>query len=299
MHGDADGSCTKNMAMILPKYNQKPGAARMRSLRGATLLFASFAGAACDGARAATCESLGLCDRPPKAPEHVAILCDRSTGSTCDRTTLDETVGLVVRRLADRPGSVLTVWMLGPDVATTIPVGEQSIPALKRAGESALAAHAAKVAKDVRGHLLAATTHGFNEPPTRKSPIAEGITKVAASDAGGLPRRIIILSDAREVGIWDFECLAVPTRAQFTFVLGRIRALPPGSLAGISIELAHVDGRPIPGRGCAVTLEREAKIRELWTHAFKSAGARHVRIASGPAVLPEIDEPSAAAREER
>ena len=52
-------------------------------------------------------------------------------------------------------------------------------------------------------------------------------------------------------------------------------------LKNVRVELAYVEGKPIPSRGCPVQVEREVRVRALWTAALKNAGAIEVRVSSG------------------
>jgi hypothetical protein len=128
----------------------------------------------------------------------------------------------------------------------------------------------------------------FEEPAIKRSPLAEAVTKIAMASDGASPRTIVLITDAREVGLLDFECPRLPPDAAFLSVLRRQRVLAPGVLQGIAVEFAFMTIAPIPGRNCPVTIERQVRLGELWTVALKNAGASSVRMTSGVPVLAEI-----------
>src|SRR5688572_28290280 len=99
------------------------------------LLFAivTLAVSACDrpsfaASYDAACESVGLCDAPLPPPALVDVLCDGSAGSSCDSGTLGATLDVVLRRMADSPGSRVRVWTLGKTMAETTVLAERTVP---------------------------------------------------------------------------------------------------------------------------------------------------------------------------
>jgi hypothetical protein len=233
-----------------------------------------------------SCRALGLCDEPPKPPIAVDVLCDASVGSSCNRESLEETLGRLLAHAAERPGSSVRLWTLGKNVAETEPVGEQVVPTYPRGSEKALGAHRRRFASGAEAFLLAGARRTLDGPSVRRSPLAEAIAKIALSDAGGLPRSIVIISDAREVSaVHDFECRPIPTEARFLASLKRRNLLASGSLSGVSVDLVFIRAATIPGRGCAVDVDRELRIRALWQTALRAAGASRVGVSSGAPVF--------------
>lgn len=251
------------------------------------ILTSMFCAAACDSpAFASSCRQIGLCEEDPKPAELLDLLCDHSVGSSCTTKTLEQTTDRVVQHISERPGSRMRVWMLGATVEKTVVVVEHAIPAAKGGSAKSQRAQAARVAATAREVLLTGIAPAFESPPVRRSPIAEAIAKVALADASGLYRRVIVITDAREVStLGDFECRALPTNAQFAALLQRMNVLSTGQLAGIDILFAHVAGQSVPGRGCPVSVDRELRIKALWTTALRAAGASRVHISSGPPEL--------------
>lgn len=233
-----------------------------------------------------SCRALGLCDEPPKPAVSVDILCDASIGSSCDQQTLGKTLDRVLSFVADREHSRVGLWTLGKNVAETERVAEQVVPAYPRGSAKAHAAHARRFQETAKAFLLAAAERGFEGPGLRRSPLAEALSKMAMSDSSELPRVFIPITDGRDVSsLGDFECLVLPSESRFLGLLKRRSLLVAGSLAGVKVEFAFVRSAGIPGRGCAVDMDREARIRRLWAVALRAAGAANVRLSSGPPIV--------------
>jgi hypothetical protein len=256
--------------------------------RAASWLLAALSLIATTGcqAPAAACETVGLCDEPLKPPVCVDIICDRSQGSSCSPKNLEATLGTVLEHIADRGGSHVRLFSLGSTVEKTAMLVDHALPTAKPGSAKNRKAQVARAAAAAREVVLSAAAPSFDNPPARRSPIAESIAKVALSDALLLPRRMIVITDGREVSAMDFECNALPNDAQFGMFLKRLNVLQSGQLAGIDIQFAYVAVQPGHGR-CPVTVDRELRIKGLWTAALKAGGAAHVRISSGPPVFEE------------
>lgn len=237
----------------------------------------------------AACVALGACDVPVPSPETVDILVDRSTGAPDLVTRRTQSIRVAAQFIAERPGSLLRVWLLGDDLAHTAIVRELSSPTLpktRRAREQ----HLGRFVRETVAEFDDALARASATSSPRRSPIAEGITKIAAlADSRGMPRRLIVVSDGREVStVADFECTRrLPSTSRFRAALARAHLLQAGALQNVRVEFAYVAGAPIAGRRrCEVNAERELHMRALWLDALQAAGARDVRIESGP---PEVE----------
>ena len=237
-------------------------------------------------AYANTCKAFGLCDEPSLPPEVIDVLCDPSIGSSCTRETLEKTLPGVLRYSAKRPGTRARLWLLGKSVADTNVAGEKESAAPARTSQRARKAFEEEFVEGAQEYLMAAVAPTFALPPIRRSPLAEAMSKVALADSGQLPRHLIVVTDAREVSsLGDFECGILPTNAGFVKKLQRRRILGASTLTGMRVELVFVQSTNVPSRGCPVQLEREMRIRELWSAALLAAGAKDVRIRTGPPLL--------------
>lgn len=221
--------------------------------------------------------SLGLADPPPPASLTVDIVCDPSKDSTCTTESLDATLVATLPAVADRPGSELRLFFVGPTLADTKLVG--SVKNTLALGGNANTAKTAKArfVDAARTSLMTAAQPYLAGNPRGGSPIAEALTTVAMTAIHTDSRIILVISDAREVSTvgGDFECDdPLPPPRAFAQTLQRARALPPGSLAGVKVYFTYLTITPIhrKEKGCGETLERLAQIRDLWTAAIEAAG---------------------------
>jgi hypothetical protein len=245
----------------------------------------------CDSLAAApslneACRTLGLCDIPTLPPGVTDVLCDASTGSSCDRDTLTKTLDPVLRQAAERPGSSVRLWVLKKTMAETVMLAECETKAIPQGSERARTASIARTVASGLEYFMAAAASALSEPAIRRSPLAEAIAKIALFDARGLPRRIVVITDGREVSaLGDFECHLLPSDAGFVRRLQNRRILGPGVLTGTRVEFVFVQTSKASPRGCPATLDRELRIRELWRAALKASGTSTVDIRTGPPVM--------------
>lgn len=233
-----------------------------------------------------TCEWLNACDEPTPPPESVDVVCDTTIGSSCTRETMIRVVDASLQYAIKRPGSRVRAWAIAKTVAETNPVGEREVPPPPHGSARAKKAIESKLIETSKEYFMTSMAPAFAAPGIRRSPLFEAVGKVALADSGMLPRRIVIVTDAREVSsLGDFECGLLPSDAGFVKKLHRRRILPVASLTGVSVELAFVQSTAVPARGCPVQLEREMRIRELWRAALLAAGAKEVNVRTGPPLL--------------
>lgn len=246
----------------------------------------------------AACQDLQLCDRPSQPPILTDIGCDVTQGTPCSKEALAETVARVAADAADRPGSRLRLWMLSGTVGTTQMVAEQLVPALPTKGPKGRAESISRLTAATRELFLTAAQPALASPPPRQSPLVESLSKIVLADSHGLTRRVLLISDARQVSsdTADFECgKRLPSEAAWVQLLTKRRLVLPGSLTGTSVIFSYLTAAP-SGR-CAVSVEREVTIRSLWQVALKRAGAARVSFLSGPADLREPPGPALARQE--
>jgi hypothetical protein len=256
------------------------------SLTLSALLVLGCEGLSIESVWASTCLSAGLCDPPEKPPLVVDVLCDASVGSSCSRETAGQALEAVLQHVTDRPRSNVRFWFLAKTVADTTVAADKTVPKVTRGSERTRHAREARFVAETRDLFMTAANGDFDSPPIRKSPLVEAISKIGLADSGGLERKIIVISDAREMSqVADFECALLPSNRRFETLLARRGVLTPDLLSKTSIEFAFVRSDPVPVRGCPVRVDREIRIRELWTLALKRAGATRVDFRSGPPVL--------------
>src|SRR5262245_251965 len=203
---------------------------RMIALLLLPLMLLFFVSACSDGP-ATFASWFGASDKPLLPPVIEEVLCDPSAGSTCSEATLREVLGIALRRAAERPGSVVRLWVQGRDIETTRMVGEARSVKARGSGRRAIQEHEFRwIAEELRS-LMTAAQPGLRIHP-RRSPNAEAIGRVAlATPPMKEPRLLIVVTDAFEVSYFgSFECDALPTPERFARLLARERVLPAGSL---------------------------------------------------------------------
>ena len=279
---------------------QKTGEPFAHVLSVLALGFGSLAGCNDSGTRlpeAATfesvCVSAGICDEAPAPPEIVDVVCDGSVGTSCTRENLRATIEAVARFLGPRSGSRLRLWAMGSSVAETRVVGEVATPTLTERTRTRRTQLDRFVARTVTT-LALAIEPSLARGGVHRSPIAESLTKIAFADGYGLPRRIIVVSHAREFSsLRDFACGKLPSETEFARALRKRGLLSAGSFAHIRTVFAFVTSAPVGALRCPVHMDRELRIRELWRTAITRAGASEVRFDSGvPVIVGERPSPS-------
>jgi hypothetical protein len=245
----------------------------------------AFGLAACDKT-APLALLLGMTDRPPARAVMFDLACDTSRGSSCTQATLTDTLNRILPIAAERPGSTVRVWVQGSDVESTALVAQAVSTTTRRSGRRAVGDAQARWIAKTRTEIVAAVQPRFAEP-TRRSPIAEALTRVAiTATPAGAERWLVVLTDGLEVSEFgDLECGRVPPPKEFIRAVQRRTALTAASFRQIHVRMAHLDLSPIDRGRCRMTLARAADVRELWTAAFKAAGATDVKVGDG---APEI-----------
>ncbi len=177
--------------------------------------------------------------------------------------------------MTSRPGSVLRAWIMGEDVSGTQVVATVVSPSITRRGRQSRSQAIEKFVWTSKATILRVLVPRMKAIPDRRhSPIAESISRIALAAApSGMERRILAVSDGREVGVADLECGEVSTDG-FLAALDRHSALVPHTLNNIDVEFTYVSLGVIDHGRCDATLGRALWTRELWRVAFKRAGAR-------------------------
>lgn len=256
-----------------------------RLLLCACVALLAFGLAACDKP-APLALWLGVTDRPAARSVVFDMMCDPSRGSSCTQTTLTDTLNRILPIAAERPGSTVRVWVQGSDVESTALVAQAVSTTTRRSGRRAVGDAQARWIAKTRAEMVAAVQPRFAEP-TRRSPIAEALMRVAiTATPAGAERWLVVLTDGLEVSEFgDLECGHVPPPKEFIHAVQRSAALTAGSFRQIHVRMAHLDLSPIDRGRCRMTLARAADVRKLWTAAFKAAGATDVKVGDG---APEI-----------
>lgn len=219
-------------------------------------------------------EEIGVLSKQVEPSETIQIVCDASLGSTCTNQSLSDIIGVVLNYLQSRPDSIIEVWNLGASVETTTIVVKATVPVISETEDSD--SDTRSWPAETKKAVLKAMRPVWDQPPTRRTPLAESLTVVARTDGVG-KRTIVVLTDAREYRIGDFECHP-PKPERWRRMLERKGALPVGSLRDYTIIFIYTNASP---ERCAANLRREARVHELWRDAMTRAGAEF-RIKPGP-----------------
>lgn len=257
----------------------------------AFLVTATLLAAACHDAptaekATAVCREWGFCDVPAPPPLALAIGCDRSLHAPCTKETLLATAERAAEVIATRPGSQLAVWLIGGSVGETRELVNVASPPQTGKGRGTQAEQARRFVASTRALVLAAAEPALAGAPPHRSPLVESLAKMALADTHGLPRHLVLITDAREVSpdTADFECSKrLLAETDWQRRLDKQHLLAAGSLAGFAITFSHMTASP-SGR-CPVSVERELSIRHLWESCLKHAGVARVTFTSGEALF--------------
>lgn len=239
--------------------------------------------------------AVGLSEPTPKSAEVLDIVIDASDGSPASMANVETTVTAALVQATDRPGTEIRLWALGLELTDTRLLASVRSSGPKRRGERARKTEAQRFIDASRALLLQAARPIFEHPATKQSPIAEGIARVAYSRApAGIHRRIIVITDAREVGGGqlrvDFECdKKLPDAKAFVATLQKNALLAAHTLDNTDVYFAFVALEAVPKRGCPVTLARAQQIELIWRAACAAAGATTVSFTTDG---PQLDAPS-------
>ena len=233
---------------------------------------------------AAVCQAAGVCDEPAPDAERIDVLCDISEGSTCSPGSMGETLDVVLPYAADRPGSTVHVWALGATLGDTRLVAPPLHSEVAgRAGTRARKRHREQFVTSSKGYFMRVMEPVF-AAPVHRSPLAEGLAKVALSREEGVRGRVIVLTDGREVSRFgDFECRDLPDVESFLETLQAEGVLSADTLAGVRITFSFVSLGPVAQRRCPATVARARGIEALWRAAAERAGAVGVDFTTGVA----------------
>lgn len=228
----------------------------------------------------AACEGIGVCDKPAPPALTVDVICDSSRGSTCTSEAIGETLDVILREMARRPGSTVRLWALASSVDGVVTVGNVTSPEMPPA-DGARRAHEELFIKAARAQLVRAAEAAFARPP-KQSPIADTIARVLMASSGDADRRLVLISDMREVGRFDFECGPLPSPPTFVKRLKDERVLVQDGLKGVGVAFTYVGVPPVDTRRCPVTIARARAIETLWRELVASAGGTVGRYTDGP-----------------
>jgi hypothetical protein len=198
-----------------------------------------------------------------------SVVCDASAstlGVACNATSLLRAFDFWVAEGLARPGSSLSVAVVGPSRDTMRTVFDLSVPQ-RSAGE--------RIA-----YLLVARAQLAQLPGTSLGENASAIVEAIHVVVSRLRERqgryaLIVLSDMRQLSSeWDFD-EAIPQSSTFLAWLKKTHLLP--DLRDIPVQVCGMHAHRSPGRR-PYTAKRAAQLQELWQRTFREAGASELRL---------------------
>lgn len=236
----------------------------------------------------AKCQSLGVCSATePVRPMVVDVLDDYSIGSTGTAEHLAAALDPALRLVGARSGRV-RLWMLGTSGASLSPIGEQVAPSLIGRRNKQRARVVEEWITSAGRYFSVAAAPTFAAPPLKKSPLAEAISAIGLYDAGvpSAERLLIVLSDARETAVQNFECGALPTAGRWMAALDKKGALQADTLTGVAVRFAFFSMPTVAG--CPTDLRRQRDVKALWDAAIRRSGGAVVFEAGPPSLGPAV-----------
>lgn len=233
------------------------------------------------GGASSLLQLLGLRDGARPEPGRISVLCDSSTGATCNPKTLRTSLTRVFEEVSERPGSEVDLWMLGATVEDAALVGSATVEGMPKGNRREQRAATKQWAHQEIERLLREAEPYF-EKTLSASPLIGTIARIRGDNVN-MKRAIVAVTDGREYSdLGDFECGKLPDPDVFAERLALEQILPPGSLQGVDIHITYVDIVPIDSRRCQASFDRAARTKQIWMTVLDRAGASTV-IRSGAA----------------
>jgi hypothetical protein len=205
----------------------------------------------------------------PAPSQHQSVVCDVSASTlafACNDNALLRAFDFWVARGLARPGSSLSVAVVGPSRDTMRTVFDLSVP------DRSLGERIAFILV-ARAQLAQLPGTYFKE---NSSAIIEAIN-VAVSKLRERQGRytLIVLSDLRQFSNeWDFDD-SVPMSSTFLAWLKKTHLLP--DLRDIHLRVCGMHSHRSPGRE-SYTAKRAAQLQEVWQRTFREAGASELKL---------------------
>jgi hypothetical protein len=225
-------------------------------MRHLTLCFVCLFLAGCDDLRGF------FVGPPPPVPFAVDVLVDASEDSSGSPATATTVITTAARSVADRPGSLLRVWVLGPTVGRTRIVSTASVPAASRAGKRFRDAARDAFLRDTLPVLLGPVMAALKEPAPRRTPLAQSLLLIALAEAPmRAQRHLLVITDLRESELWG-ECSRPPSVERVNELLRANNC--PTRLSGIKVAFAYCGLRPAANPRCGLSVTAYEDLRNFW-----------------------------------
>jgi hypothetical protein len=209
---------------------------------------------------------------PVAPPLHLSVVCDLSASTleaACNTTALLRAIDFWIAQGLVRPGSTLSVAVVGPSRDTLRTVYHLAVPELSVGGRVAFILGA----RTELAELLKSESFDKNA-----SAIIEAIHAAVSTlrERQGL-YFLIVLSDLRQLTPeWDFDH-AIPQTPTFLTWLKKTHLL--ADLRDVPVLICGIHPHRAPGRGLH-TAARAAQLHDLWQAVFQATGAPEVKLFS-------------------
>lgn len=199
---------------------------------------------------------------PPPVPFVVDVLVDASEDSSGSPETATTVVTMAARFVADRPGSLIRVWVLGSTVGRTRIVGTATVSAPSRAGKRFREATKAAFLRDTLPVLLNPVMAALKEPAPRRTPLVQSLLLIALAEAPvHAERHLVAITDLRESELWG-ECSRPPNVERVNELLRANNC--PTRLSGIKVGFAYCGLRPAANPRCGLSVTAYEELRNFW-----------------------------------
>jgi hypothetical protein len=199
---------------------------------------------------------------PPPVPFVLDVLVDASEDSSGSPATATSVVTMAARSVADRPGSLIRVWVLGPTVGRTRIVSTATVPSPHRAGKRFREATKDAFLRDTLPVLLNPVIAALKEPAPRRTPLVQSLLLIALAEAPvHAERHLVAITDLRESELWG-ECSRPPNVERVNELLRATNC--PTRLSGVKVSFAYCGLRPAKNPRCGLSVTAYEELRNFW-----------------------------------
>jgi len=199
---------------------------------------------------------------PPTVPLVVDILVDASEDSSGSPETATSVVTMAARSVADHPGSLVRIWLLGATVGRTRIVSTATVPSPSRAGKRFREATRDAFLRDTLPVLLDPVNAALKEPAPRRTPLVQSLLLIALAEAPARAQRhLAVITDLRESELWG-ECSRPPNVERVNELLRATNC--PTRLSGIKVAFTFCGLRPAKNPRCGLSVTAYEDLRVFW-----------------------------------
>lgn len=221
---------------------------------------------------------MGVSDPVAAPPLVTDILADASLESPLTPERLEVVCWQEVARVADRPGSSVTVWALQRNGFKTVPLASVRVPACTPASlQAKKAERAAFIEQSVRQlHDAAATI--FQQSPLPRSELVAGLGRICLARSGTTAeRRLVAATDGMEASdLGNFESCSLPRPQEVLVTVQHAGTLPDAAFRNTRIIFAYMDAG---SAGCQSPRTAQER-RRIWEALARAGNAISITFCS-------------------